>query len=479
MGGINLDLDEDSQRKQHALYNTASKYQNIKTEMAAEFVREMFAREAGAQPPRSSLIAVLKQLFRTFFPGKEFLGPLPNKKGTLGFPVRLSDGSTHDIDDLSSGEKEIVFGYLRLRKSAPRNSVLLIDEPELHLNPALVRGLPGFYNQFLGKELNNQVWMITHSDALIRDAVRISESRVFHMSPATDLTNDQAGQLRPISAESDAESLIIDLVGDLAAYRPLARILIVEGDRAEVDVEIIETLFPDFVGKLNLITGGSRDHVRKLRALLQGASGKAGLSKKVFAIVDRDWERSQLDDGEFQWDRFHIENYLLEADVIAAVLSDVKGKAAPNQATIASRLHDIAESTLDDLVRHRLQVHAHDLLDAQINKVSVARSSSLSGDLAGAVQRCASAISNFTTHELSVASFEAEERKWRATYKAALSDGTWVSEFKGRDILRAFAGSDGVRMRYEDLRNLLTAEMRRRAHKPAGMTRVLESVLSG
>jgi predicted ATP-dependent endonuclease of OLD family len=43
---------------------------------------------------------------------------------------------THDIDELSSGEKEIVYGYLWLRTGTPRRSIILIDEPELHLNPA-------------------------------------------------------------------------------------------------------------------------------------------------------------------------------------------------------------------------------------------------------------------------------------------------------------------------------------------------------
>ena len=46
--------------------------------------------------------------------------------------------------------KEVLFGYLRLRNSAPKYSVVLLDEPELHLNPALVRGLPQFYHRHLG-----------------------------------------------------------------------------------------------------------------------------------------------------------------------------------------------------------------------------------------------------------------------------------------------------------------------------------------
>ncbi|QKQ74600.1 ATP-binding protein [Nostoc sp. TCL240-02] len=61
------------------------------------------------------------------------------------------------INELSSGEKEVLYGYLRLRNTAPRNSVLLMDEPELHLNPRLISGLASFYHKNLGKPLGNQL----------------------------------------------------------------------------------------------------------------------------------------------------------------------------------------------------------------------------------------------------------------------------------------------------------------------------------
>lgn len=69
----------------------------------------------------------------------------------------LEGGGNHDIDDLSAGEKEVLFAHLRLRISAPRRSILLFDEPELHLNPRLVRGLADFYRRHLGENLENQI----------------------------------------------------------------------------------------------------------------------------------------------------------------------------------------------------------------------------------------------------------------------------------------------------------------------------------
>lgn len=171
--GINLNLDQNQQqRSQSALYNYANKYNNIKSEMAGSYLRELLAEKAGMpEGSQDTISETLKELFQTFFPDKQFMGPQPTLDGSLSFPVRTADGHTHDLDELSAGEKEILYGYLRIRNSAPKYSIILLDEPELHLNPRLIRGLPQFYNRNLGEALGNQIWLVSHSDALLREVV--------------------------------------------------------------------------------------------------------------------------------------------------------------------------------------------------------------------------------------------------------------------------------------------------------------------
>jgi energy-coupling factor transporter ATP-binding protein EcfA2 len=162
--GINLSLEQANQQySQHTLYNYNNKYNNVKSEMAGNFIKELLAEKASTDkhPPSSSLSETLKELFQSFFPEKQFLGPQPTPDGSLTFPVITPSGTEHDLDELSSGEKEILYGYLRIRSSAPRDSIILLDEPELHLNPRLIRGLPEFYRKHLGEALQNQLWLVT------------------------------------------------------------------------------------------------------------------------------------------------------------------------------------------------------------------------------------------------------------------------------------------------------------------------------
>lgn len=151
LGGVHLSLrtQEEGQR-QSVLYNYTAKYANIKTQMATEYVIHAL-RQQGGNPlkGRELLSKTLQELFRKFFPGKEFQGVKANDQGELEFAVTVQGGDKHDINDLSSGEKEILFGYLRLRNNAQRQSIILLDEPELHLNPKLIQGLPQFYEKYV------------------------------------------------------------------------------------------------------------------------------------------------------------------------------------------------------------------------------------------------------------------------------------------------------------------------------------------
>ena len=135
--------DEEEKVKSGALYNYETKYANLKSAMAGEYVRELLERDAAGKRTGKTkpLAKTLEELFSMFLPGKTFKGPVAVEGGEVAFPVWVDEKTQHDINELSSGEKEILFAYLRARTLSPRQSVLLIDEPELHLNPGLVQGL--------------------------------------------------------------------------------------------------------------------------------------------------------------------------------------------------------------------------------------------------------------------------------------------------------------------------------------------------
>lgn len=106
--------------------------------------------------------------FQKVFPNRQFVGTAPkqadSEQGLKDFYFLLqSDGRVYDLAEMSSGEQAIfplLYEFVRLDVG---NSIVLIDELELHLHPPeqqrLLNALPA-----LGP--NNQFIITTHSQFL-------------------------------------------------------------------------------------------------------------------------------------------------------------------------------------------------------------------------------------------------------------------------------------------------------------------------
>lgn len=117
------------------------------------------------RPGQKDLYAEIEQAYRTVFPKRSFEGPVPREEidDILSEPwFYLYDGKNqYEISEMSGGERATFPIFMDFANWNIHNSVILIDEIELHLHPpmqqALLRALPK-----LGT--NNQFIITTHSD---------------------------------------------------------------------------------------------------------------------------------------------------------------------------------------------------------------------------------------------------------------------------------------------------------------------------
>lgn len=473
---LRIGVDQTSHANQ-ALQNSAQKYRGVKAQMAQSYVSDLIAEKAGVELKReNSLDKTLNELFRTFFPGKEFLGPVPSQDGRLTFPIRLEDGSTHDLNELSSGEKEVLLGYLRLRNYAPKNSVLLFDEPELHLNPKLSRGLPRFYERNIARVNNNQLWMVTHSDAILREAVQEPDFNVYHMRSASQVDIGE-NQLTQLTAAGDIEGALIDLVGDLATYSPRSKVVLLEGSDSEIDARIVNQLFPSFSEKVNLVSLGSKKNVSLSHDILDKAAEDGRLDARFFSIVDRDYDPSRRSSSfrRFEWDRYHIENYLLEESFIAKALEEVSvGALTFTELEVENKLREAAEQTVDELVRIRLQKSVNEGLVGSISLGYNKGAFSTVEGLSNAIVRSREKFSKNADQILSSVKQDAADLS--VELRNALQNGTWKNVFRGRNVLQRFSNEFSTFITYEQLRNLIVARMREAGFAPSGMSAVIAKI---
>lgn len=484
VGNVNLNLKtKDQSERQSALYNYATKYANIKTQMASEFVLYALQQHGGSSTSASKrelLSDTLKELFQKFFPGKEFQGVTANADGELEFDVNARGSGRHDINELSSGEKEILFGYLRLRNNAQRNSIILLDEPELHLNPKLIQGLPQFYEQHVAMELNNQIWTVTHSDAFLREAISSGGPKVYHM---TEAETQSAGrnQIVEISGRQEEDRAVLEIIGDIAGYRPGGKIVVFEGEGSEFDKKMTATLFPTHDRKMNFVSGGNKSTVRRMHELLEAQSSA---KRTTFSIVDKD-DDTRMDvnkeRGMYAWDVYHIENYLLEPNVILRVLKRISldGTTFERDEDVESALRAIAEEQVEPMVEDWIRRVAHKKIGEAIRLKGGEADGALAATRVGRnVSESAKRISELAKGDLAESTLSeiADDRRKQLDAAVRTPNNDWRKVFRGRDILRKFVHLYAQKTGYETVRDMIVKEMADAGTKPPGMLQVLSAI---
>ena len=398
----------------------------------------------------------------------------------MRFEVTVKGSGKHDINELSSGEKEILFGYLRLRNNAQRNSIILLDEPELHLNPKLIQGLPQFYEQHVAKELNNQIWTVTHSDAFLREAISSGGPKVYHMTEADNQRSDR-NQIVEISGRQEEDKAVLEIIGDIAGYRPGGKIVVFEGEGSEFDKKMTATLFPTHDRKMNFVSGGNKNTVRRMHGLLEAQSTG---QRTTFSIVDKDDDtRSDADEarGMYTWDVYHIENYLLEPSVILRVLKRISldGSTFERDVDVETALKDIAEEQVEPMVENWVRRLAHKKIGEAIKLRGGTADGSLAATKVGRnVCESARRISDLAAGDLSesVLSTIATERRELLNAAIRTPNNDWKKVFRGRDILKKFVHVYARKTGYETVRDMIVKEMAETGSRPPGMLQVLSAI---
>lgn len=484
-GTSNINLGESTKEtyKSSILYNHTNKYNNVKGEMLSSYVKALIAKESGeasGDDKVKSLNNSFKDLFNVFFDNKTFNGLIPDATGNVLFPVITFDGFTHDINDLSSGEKEVLFGYLRLLNTAPKNSIILIDEPELHLNPKMARKLPEFYYQNIGKVLNNQIWLVTHSEALVKEVIGEKKFSIYRLTSPS--SNDISNQAIQLTAKNDIENLIIDLVGDVTAYTPGEKIIVIEGENSEFDKRVITELFASETFGINFISCGNKSRVKGVYSVLHEAALNNTINKKIYAITDRDSD-DPIDKVNpslktFSWDCYHIENYLLSERHILKVLQSISSESTTimDENGVEKALKLLAKDDIKFHVQHKLKKFINDALISCLKYKDIG--DTLPQSLDESLTTVFKNLQQKRQTELNINTFHSIEDDLIKQLNAALTNSEWKSIFRGRNLLKSFSNRYCKGVDYLSFRNLIISEMKRDNYKPIGMTSILKQIIS-
>jgi hypothetical protein len=283
--------------------------------LQSEYFQEAMTahRQGGTPPPPVDPLDSYRTALNQVLPHLRFLR-LDQEARRLIFD---SSGSPLPYEELSGGERELAFLIGQIDRFGVRDGLFLLDEPELHLNPELLRGWLDYLRSTVGA---GQAWVATHS---------LEAAEVAGPSATLVLDRDDDRLVRRIAPIADRPALttLAAAVGTPAFSVARSRFVLIEGTRERRERERFAAVLDTGVADRFIEADGCMEVIARVRALRQLASEEEQL--RVGGIVDRDFrteeERLSLlaDDGIYVLCVHEVENLFLQPELLGRLLSEL------------------------------------------------------------------------------------------------------------------------------------------------------------
>jgi predicted ATPase len=398
-------------------------------------LQELQTALLSGNPASRDSLKEIREFFNFFFAPMKFNDVFINKS-PFEFAISTPVGDI-DIDDLSSGEKEILNIFIRFHQLKPKGAVILFDEADAHLHPDLERRYLEVLRQ-LGA--GNQLFLTTHSPEMMIAAGTDSLYTTLKEPPANG-----GNQLVRVTHSQDLHKVLSGLMGSRGIVSFNQRIVFIEGEDTSADRDVYEAAYPPSKYNVSFVPAGNSATVRRIaeqvNTLLTASIG----FQQYFSIVDGDIERFESDPTEgsrlFRLPVYHVENLLINENEILEVTRSMMGSKCPyNTANEVGK--DLQKLVLSDA---HLKPYTRSLLDARLAK--------LARDAHDAVYKQKNAL----WQQPKIPEYSEIEEEAKRVLESALANDTWRSKCKGRDLLKTYCNQHGLK--YEHFRNLLISRM--------------------
>lgn len=286
-----------------------------------------------------------KKIFDSLLPDKELqdIDPAHPKE----FTYKDAEGNVLPFNTLSSGEQEVIKILFDVAKKDIRHSVIIVDEPELHLHPTLTFKLVETLKTV--GDHTNQFIFLTHSADLI--STYYSTGNVYFID--TDQTG--ANQAHKLSDLKDSHPELVNLIGEnLGLFAVGKKLVFIEGKDSSIDRLTYHAIAQGILSDVKIIPVGQVDNLNSLSVLEQQIRNSI-FGIDLYMIRDRDGlsEEQVLKleaEGRIKClKRRHIENYFLDAEVLFKVAEKLYLNTTKPEISVEhinNKTKEIAESTL-------------------------------------------------------------------------------------------------------------------------------------
>jgi predicted ATPase len=311
-GEINIQIGGPDSAAQLESHNSQpqTKFQRLKPTIVNNYLFN--------EATRATLTSNFKSIFLKILKDRELVGISVNQLGLVTIQIKdVVSNRVFDIDGMSSGEKGLILTFLLISQSVAAGGVIMIDEPELHLNPAVCKTLLPFIIDELLVPKDIQAIICSHSPEILGSAFDSSLCTLLHLQSSTVISKiypeDKREVFDALRRLGTSASEVLFAAGSI----------FVEGEH---DIEVLRAGFEDLIVKYNLTQLGGRGNVEKEIATLQEAEKRNEIDTLKCFIFDLDNAPTSLESSKLvkvlQWKRRCLENYLIDEKIIYDLLRD-------------------------------------------------------------------------------------------------------------------------------------------------------------
>ena len=224
----------------------------------------------------------------------------------------------YSMNDASDGEKNIAYLIMATLLS-PDDSFIFIDEPERHLNGALMRNL---FDKLESERPDLRFVYLTHNIDFVESRKNVA---------LIYLEKSEAYKKWKFKKIDDYSDISLDVILGIEGTKK--DIIFCEGTRGSIDCKVLECLFPEY--EIQPVSS-----CEQVKLNTKGINGQEPLfRRKAFGLVDDDYmQRAEIDslknDHVFSIGYNEWENFIIRSEILAYIntahlskdLSQVKRK---------------------------------------------------------------------------------------------------------------------------------------------------------
>jgi predicted ATPase len=428
--------------------NPQSKYSRLKN--------TIFNAVVSGAKQREELEKEFNRIFDGPLKGREFLRVGVNDRGLLSIRVRDTETSREfDLDAMSSGEKGLVLTFLLIGQSIVNGGLILLDEPELHLNPAVCKSLLTFLVDTYAVPKQLQAIVCSHSPELLAGALENSMCSLYHLKSETVLTKvrrkdeSEIAQILQRLGSSESEALL---------YKAT---VFVEGDD---DVDLLDAGYGELLRSYKLRDLGGRREVEKQIVRLQQIEKTDDTLQPQYFVFDRDESATRLTSSAkvrvLQWNKRCLENYLLDLNVLTDFLQkpEIAERPISSLGEVKNALRELAMSQLDELVAK--QVYADYCFEGsglRANEIKNKSFEEMADILFSHIGKVQAQVGVLTSEwkEQFIAKCQSKKRELRELW-----DVRWEDDCDGKRLFRDLHSRVRLRMSVAKFKRLVMVELR-------------------